>query len=374
MNRKTHLKKIACISALLLIAGCKGPQLPAVQRVVPVQVYKVQPDSISSYITLTGSVEAQNDAVVYSKLSEKLISLNVKPGDRVRAGQILGIQYHEAALQGKTAAAAALKSAQIQLQTAGDDYNRMKNLYEKKAISRQQHDQSKSRYDIAQATFEQAQASLQQATVQVENAILRAPFDGTVATVNYEVNQTVSMGQPVLKIINAQTVKAKLNVPSTDISKISIGEKVTAVFPALPDTEFSGIVYRMDESIDPHTRSLLAEVRLSNTGNLLRSGLFGEFHVQTAHHAETIVVSEMTLLTRAEIITNALGIQTEKPEYYVYIVNGGKAVRRLVNPGIVSGGLVELTSGVLVGDSIIVAGQNAVKEGDTLRVVNRTEN
>jgi hypothetical protein len=130
----------------------------------------------------------------------------------------------------------------------------------------------------------------------------------------------------------------------------------------------------MDESIDPHTRSLLAEVRLSNTGNLLRSGLFGEFHVQTAHHAETIVVSEMTLLTRAEIITNALGIQTEKPEYYVYIVNGGKAVRRLVNPGIVSGGLVELTSGVLVGDSIIVAGQNAVKEGDTLRVVNRTEN
>jgi uncharacterized lipoprotein YajG len=59
MNRKTHLKKIACISALLLIAGCKGPQLPAVQRVVPVQVYKVQPDSISSYITLTGSVEVR---------------------------------------------------------------------------------------------------------------------------------------------------------------------------------------------------------------------------------------------------------------------------------------------------------------------------
>lgn len=373
MTRKTALKKIASLSVLLLIAGCQRPQLPTVQRVLPVQVYKVQPDSISSYITLTGSIEAQNDAVVYSKLSEKLISLNVKPGDRVKAGQLLGTQYHEAALQGKSAAAAGLRSAQIQLQTASDDYNRMKNLYDKKAISRQQYDQSKSRYDIAQATFEQAQATLQQATVQVENAILRAPFDGTVATVNYEVNQTISMGQPVLKIINAQTVKAKLNVPSTDISKISIGEKVTAVFPALPDTVFTGIVYRMDESIDPHTRSLLAEVRLSNAGNLLRSGLFGEFRVETARHTETIVVSEMTLLSRTEISTDVLGVQIEKPEFYVYIVNNGKAVRRLVTPGIISGGLVELTSGVLIGDSIIVAGQNAVKDNDSLRVVNRTE-
>ncbi|HEX2958072.1 MAG TPA: efflux RND transporter periplasmic adaptor subunit, partial [Chitinispirillaceae bacterium] len=321
MNNMTMLKEFACLGALVFIIGCKPPAPPKVQRVFPVQVFKAQPDSISAYITLTGSIEAQNDAVVYSKVSEKLISLNVKPGDRVAAGQILGTQYHQAALQGKSVAAAALKSAQVQLQTSSDDYNRMRNLYNKKAISRQQYDQSKSHYEIAQATFEQAQASLEQASVQVENAILRAPFDGKVATVNYEINQMISQGQPVIQIINAHSVKAKLTVPSTDINKIAINKKVTAVFPSLPDTEFTGTVYRMDEAIDPRTRTLNVEVRLSNQGNILRSGLFGEFRVETARHSETVVVSEMTLMTNTEITTSALGIQTEKPEYYVYLVN-----------------------------------------------------
>ncbi|HEX2957804.1 MAG TPA: efflux RND transporter periplasmic adaptor subunit [Chitinispirillaceae bacterium] len=373
MNKLTLLKEFACLGVLVFITGCKPPARPHIQRVLPVQVYKAQPDSISAYITLTGSIEAQNDAVVYSKVSEKLISLNVKPGDNVTAGQLLGTQYHQAALQGKSVAAAALKSAQVQLQTSSDDYNRMKNLYDKKAISRQQYDQSKSQYEIAQATFEQAQASLEQASVQVENSILRAPFDGKVAIVNYEINQMINQGQPVIQIINAHTVKAKLTVPSTDINKINLNKKVTAMFPSLPDTEFTGTVYRMDEAIDPLTRTLNVEVRLSNQGNLLRSGLFGEFRVETTRHTATVVVSEMTVMTSTEISTDALGIQTEKSEHYIYLVSSGKALRRSVTPGIISSGLVELASGVSFGDSIIVAGQNAVKDGDTLNVINKTE-
>ncbi|NLE02754.1 MAG: efflux RND transporter periplasmic adaptor subunit [Fibrobacter sp.] len=373
MNKKNFLIKTTCLVTLALTAGCKPRVAPQEQRIPPVRVFEAQPDSISSYITLTGSIEAQNDAVVYSKISEKLISLHVKPGDRVTAGQVLGTQYHQSALQGKSVAAAALKSAQIQLQTTSNDYNRMKNLYDKKAISRQQYDQSKSQYDLAQATFEQAQASLEQATVQVENAILRAPFDGKVASINFEINQMVNQGQPVLQIINAQAVKAKLNVPSGDINKITIGKKVTAVFPALPDTLFTGEVIRMNEAIDPLNRSLGMEVRLSNSGNLLRSGMFGEFRVETAKHTETIVVSEMTVMTSMQITTDAMGIQTEKPEYYIFLVKDGKAHRRSITQGIVSGGLIELTSGVSFGDSIIISGQNTVKDGDTLNVINRTE-
>lgn len=373
MNRNAVVKVIVCCSVLALALGCKPPRPPEVKRIIPVQVYAAQPDSISSYVSLTGGIEAQNDAAVFSRISERLVSLTVRPGDRVSAGQVLGMQYNESALQGKTVATAALRSAEIQLQSRKDDFVRMENLFAKKAVTKQQFDQAKTQYDIAQSTFEQAKATLEQATVQYENGILRAPFDGQVATVNFDINEMVSAGQQVIKIVNANTVKAKLQVPSVDIGKISEGKSVVARFPSIPDTQFTGIVYRMDEAVDPATRTLTVEVRLSNGGSFLKSGLFGEFRIETERRTEVAVVSELTVMARTEIVTDAMGVQTELPEYYVFMVKDGKAVKRVVNTGIVSGGFTELSSGVSFGDSIVVVGQNAVKEGDSLRITNRTE-
>ncbi|MBN1309596.1 MAG: efflux RND transporter periplasmic adaptor subunit [Chitinispirillaceae bacterium] len=373
MDKNRIVMGIAGITALSFVVVCKPPQRPKVQRIAPVEVYVAQPSSISSYVSLTGGIEAQNDAIVYSKIPERLVSLQVKPGDRVRAGQTLAIQYNEGALQGKNLAAAALKSAEVQLQTRRDDFTRMENLFAKKAVTRQQYDLSKSQLDIARISLEQAQATLEQAVIQYENTVLRAPFDGQVATVYFDCNEMVPAGQPVVKMINANTVKAKLNVPSVDIGKIAEGRSVIASFPALPDTHFTGIVYRMDKAIDPATRTLAVEVRLSNTGNLLTSGMFGEFRIETTRHEETVVVSEMTVMTRSEIVTDERGIQTDRPEYYVYIAGNGKAEKRVVTPGIVSGGFTELAKGVSMGDSIIVVGQNTIKEGDPIRVITETE-
>ncbi len=368
---KSNIFTLIVLSLSVMIIGCKKKKMEEVERVIPVEVYVAAPDSISSYIKLTGGIEAQNDAFVYSKTSEKLTSVNVKPGDRVTAGQILAVQYNKAALQGKLLAEASLKSAKIQLQSKLDDFNRMKNLLAKNAISKQQFDLAKSQYDIAQAALEQASAAMEQADVQYENTILRAPFDGRVGMVYFEVNEMVAAGQQVIKIVNANTVKAKLRVPAVDMHKISVGQKVNASFPSLPDTQFSGTVEKIDEAIDPMTRTLEIEVRLNNQNNLLKSGLFGEFLVQTSKRTGTVVVSEMTVMTYTQVLTDEKGIQTEKPDYFVYVVKKGRAVKRSITPGLLSGGFIELAQGANFGDSIIVAGQNIVKDGDSLRVVNK---
>ena len=373
MNKKAVVTGVLFLTALSLIGGCAPKKQETIQRIIPVEVYVARQDSISSHVMLTGGIEAQNDAIVYSKLSEKLISLHVKPGDHVSAGQILAVQYNEAALQGKRVAEASLKSAQIQVQSRRDDFTRMENLLAKQAVTKQQFDLAKSQFDLAQATFEQAKAASEQASVQYENAILRAPFAGKVATVYFDTNEMVPGGQPVIKIVNAQTVKAKLKVPAVDINRVAVGKSVTARFPSIPDTQFTGIVYRIDEAVDPMTRTLEAEIRLSNNRMLLKSGLFGEFRIETAKHTETIIVSEMTVMTRTEIKTDERGVQTEHPDHYLYLVKDGKALKQSVRPGIISGGFVELAKGVSIGDSIIVAGQNIVKDGDSLRIVTKTE-
>ncbi|MDO5576513.1 MAG: efflux RND transporter periplasmic adaptor subunit, partial [Fibrobacter sp.] len=370
MNKKAVVNGIFCLTTLVLINGCAAKkETEEVKRVVPVEVYVAKPDSISSYIKLTGGIEAQNDAVVYSKVSEKLISLNVKPGSHVSAGQVLGIQYNQGLLQGKKAAEAGLKSAEINVNTSRDEFTRMQNLYAKSAISKQQFDQVKSRYDIAVASYEQAKAAVEQASVQFENAILRAPFDGTVAAIYFDPNQMIQMGQPVVKMVNAGNIKAKIKVPSTDISKISIGENVVATFPSFPDTEFLGTVYHIDDAIDPQTRTLEVEVRLPNKNNILKSGLFGEFSIETKRSKNSVVVSEMTILSRTMIKTSEKGIQTTHPDFYLFVVEKGKAKRLSVALDLVSDGFIEIANGVSFGDSIIVAGQNIVNDGDSVRVV-----
>jgi membrane fusion protein, multidrug efflux system len=373
MTAKLKVTGMACAAVLSLLTGCKPPVRDTVQRVVPVKVYVAMPDTISSYVTLTGGIEARNDAFVYSKTSEKLVSLQVKQGDGVTAGQVLATQYNESALQGRTVAAAALKSAEIQVQTGSDDFRRMEKLLEKKAVTKQQYDQAKSRFDIAQASHEQAKAALEQANVLYENAILRAPFNGRVAMIYFDVNEMVPAGQQVIKIVDAHTVKAKLNVPSVDMGKFGEGCAVVATFPSLPDTQFTGIVYRMDEAVDPATRTLTAEVRIDNGGGVLTSGLFGEFRIETAKRRGVVVVSEMTVMSTTQISTDEKGVQHEIPGYYVFIARGGKAVKKEVVPGIVSGGMTELSRGVAFGDSIVVVGQNVLKEGNAVRIVNGTE-
>lgn len=369
---KSSILTLIVLAVSVMIIGCKKKKSEEIEKVIPVEVYIAEPDSISSYIKLTGGIEAQNDAFVYSKVSEKMTSVNVKPGDRVKAGQILAVQYNKAALQGKLVAEAGLKSAKIQLQAKQDDFNRMKNLLARNAISKQQFDMAKSQYDVAQATLDQASASMGQANVQYENTILRAPFDGRVGMVYFDVNVMVPAGQQVIKIVNANTVKAKLRVPAVDIQKLSVGQLVVASFPSLPDTQLVGTVEKIDEAVDPLTRTLEIEVRLNNQNNLLKSGLFGEFLVEISKHVGTVVVSEMTVQTHIKILTDQRGVQKELPEYYIFVVSKGRAEKREIVPGLFSGGYMELSKGTSFGDSIIVAGQNIVKNGDSLRVVTQT--
>jgi membrane fusion protein, multidrug efflux system len=277
-------------------------------------------------------------------------------------------------LQGEKVAQAALKSAQIQVNTLKDELTRMENLFAKNAIPKQQYDQAKSKYDIAQASFEQAKASVEQASVQYQNSILRAPFDGTVAAVYFDLNDMIPEGQSVVKIVNANNIKARINVPSTDINRISTGKKVFASFPSFPDTVFTGTVYRIDGAIDPLTRTFEVEIRLPNDNNVLKSGLFGEFRIEIEKTTNSVVVSEMTVLSRTLIKTNEKGIQTGHPDYYLFLAKNGKAKRESIVPGIISGGFIEISEGVPFGDSIIIAGQNIVKNGDSVRIVTRTEN
>lgn len=364
-------KSIIILASLLLLAGCKQSSQNIGAFSVPVSVHVLSPETISTYVKLTGGIEAEEDAVVYSKIGEKLVLIRVKLGDAVQAGQVLAEQYNESLKESVNQADASLRSAKAQYDMSKADFERMQRLYETKAISPQQFDQYKASYEAGESGLDQAKAALELAKEAYENSLIKAPFSGKVAMIYYDPNQMVPAGQPVLKIVNAKNVKAKLNVPEVDIARITPGLMVNATFPACPDTTFYGFVDRVDEAIDPDTRTLEIEVRIDNKSGLLKSGQFGQFLIETGRHEQAVVVTDAAVMTQTNVEVNDLGNQTEIKKYYTYIVRDGAAQKHFVTPGIISRGRMELVNGVSIGDSLIVTGQNVVKDGNPVRVVNK---
>jgi membrane fusion protein (multidrug efflux system) len=376
MNRRTCFTWLLIVSTLVALTGCRRqPENAEVKEetATPVMVYVARPDTISKYLKLTGGIEAENEALVYSKSNEKIEEILVKIGDQVKADQVLLVQSTQLLQQGITQAESAVNSATAQYELAQQDYARVERLYKENISSKQQFDQVQTQLKAAKAGLEQAQSRLKQAKEQYQSSVVKAPIAGKVAMVFFQEGQIAPVGQPVIKITHTSSVKAKLYVPETDLAFISVGQPVIATFPAFPDTEFPGTVDRVDEAVDPQKRALAIEVRIENANPMLKSGQFGQFLIEIQRHADAIVVTDTAVMTETEVKLTDKGKQETFQTSYVFVVENDRASKRVVTPGIYAQGRIELTSGIMVGDNIIVMGQNLVNDGDLVKIVESTE-
>lgn len=358
------------IFGLLLITSCKKEEEVQEEKAVPVNVYKVHPDTISNYIKLTGSITGENDATVYSKISEKLDKLFVKPGQRVTTNEVLAVQYNTLFEQSVDLAKAALKTAQAQYELVCQDFERMGELYRQKAVSPQQFEQAETQKKTAEAGLEQAKLQLEQAKENYQNSFIKAPFNGIVGAVFFEQNQMIPAGQPVVQIVSPEAMKSKLQISSKDISSVSIGQNVVVKFPSIPGREYSGKVVNINHAIDKLSNLLEIEVQLITPDKRIKSGIFGEFLIKTETKNGTIVLPENSLMQRTEILVDKnTGMQKKMKKYFVFTVENKTAKLTEVKTGINSNGRIEIADGLENSDSVIVVGQNVVRDGQKVKIV-----
>ena len=367
MNR--HLLILLIIGIVFLIS-CKKEEEVQDEKSIPVNIYKVQPDTISSYIKLTGSISGENDAIVYSKISEKLDKLYVKPGQKVNNNEVLAVQYNILLEQSVELARAALKTAQAQYELVSQDFERMGELYKQKAVSPQQYDQAKTQKKTAEAGLEQAKLQLEQANENYQNSFIKAPFSGVVGAVFFEENQMVPAAQPVVQIVSPDAMKSKLQLSSKDISAVSIGQPVIIKFPSISGKEYRGKVVNINHAVNKLSNLLEIEVQIINPDKRIKSGIFGEFLIETKTKNGTIVLPENSLMQRTEIKVNKkTGIQKTMKKYFVFAVENGLAKLKEVKTGINSDGRIEILKGLKNSDTVIVVGQNVVRDGQKVKIV-----
>lgn len=357
-------------AALLLFTACQEQEEKKEERIIPVKVFEVRPDSISNYIKTTGSIKAGEDAIVYAKIAEKIVDIKVDVGDKVKSDQILAEQYNQTFQKGLEIAKSGLNSAKAQMELAEQDFERMKKLKNQNAVSPQQYDQAKTQFETAQNTYQQAKNQLAQAEESLQNSYIKAPFSGIVAAIYFEEDQMANPGQPVVKVVNPDFMKAKLKVSGGDVNIVKKGLDVKINFTNLENSTYYGYVNRTDKALDNMTTSLEVEVILKKTNSELKSGMFGEFLIETKKHSNTIIVPDAAVQQQTEVkIDRKTGVQEPVKKYYVFKIEDGTAKLQEVEPGIRQFGRLEITKGLNVSDKIVVVGQNIVRDGSKVKIV-----
>ena len=339
-NRKATIQaELEKIDAAL-VNGNKTPESEALVSVVTVK------DTVfNHYLEIQGNVNTKENILVQPEFSGTLTTLNVKAGQRVAKGQILG-KVDDAGMSQQ------LASIENQYALAKTTFERQKNLWDKKIGSEIQFLQ-------AQAQMISTQKSVAQMRAQVAKTVIRAPFSGTIDEVFVERGQVVAPSpQGLMRIVNLSNMYVSTSVPETYIGKLKVGTIVDVFLTSLRKT-YKGKVRQVGSFINPTNRSFGIEVSVPNPDNLLRPNQVVSLKITDYSSKNAIVVP-----------TNVIQEDGQKNKF-VYIVtnsNGktGIAKKVIVKTGQSSENVTEILSGLSTSDVIVAEGLNTIAEGTKL--------
>ena len=307
-----------------------------------VTVATIKDTVFSHYLEVQGSVDTKENILVQPEFSGILTSLNVKAGQKVVKGQILGRVDDNGMSQ-------QLASLENSYALAKTTFERQKNLWDQKIGSEIQYLQAQNQMITAQKGVSQFRA-------QLSKTLIRAPFSGTIDEVFVEKGQVVAPSQKgLMRIVNLGNMFVSTSVPESYIGKLKIGDNVEVFLTSL-NKIYQGKVRQVGNFINPSNRSFGVEVSIPNPDNLLRPNQVAKLKIIDYTNKDAVVVP-----------TNVIQ-EDGKGNKYVYIVEGsdgktGTAKKVIVDVGKSSDNVTEIISGLSADDVIVTDGANTISEG-----------
>ena len=334
------------------LSGCSGKAAEAQQTAakkdaapaIPVEVAEVTRGDMAATYSGTSTLEADQEATVVAKVDGTVAQLYVEEGAQVRAGQALA-KLDDAKLRFDC------EQAQANYDKKQQEFERSQKLYDHHLISLDAYDSVK--YDLAAL-----KASYDIAKFNLDNTVIRAPIDGTVAKRLVKVGNTLTANQSVFVVSNFDPLLAVLYVPENALPELHAGQPATLTADAVPGKQFTGRVARISPVVDPQTGTFKVTVELRHMKGELAPGMFSRVLITYDVHRHTLLIPRTALVT-------------EDGETSVYVVKAGDAHRVSVKTGYASGDQVEITSGLAVGDSVVTLGQNSLRDGAKVAIVNQ---
>jgi RND family efflux transporter MFP subunit len=347
------------------VAPSEGDQSAAPARGTrgqQVETVTVEPETFVERIDVSATVTTRHDVVLSARASGT-INRVVDLGEPVKKGQVLAQIDAELARAQLARAEAGLDAAEASLKLAQDTYERQKPLFEKEVISPLEFEQIASELNQAKANEAQARAQVAQAREQLEQSRVVAPFDGAVEEKFVDDGEQVTMGAPVVRVVDADIVKVRGGVPERYAPDIEPGTTAEVRFTAYGLEPREGPVTFVSSVIDPASRTFTVEVELDNPDRRLKPEMVARILLERAQVPNALVVPQTAVLH-----------DSEGDAVFVVQRDGEVAVAQLrrVELGPRAQGEVVVESGLEPGDEVIVVGQNSVSSGDAVEVAAET--
>ena len=381
MNVKKTRPLFLVITITILLAGCASSQKPGERAVTTISGVSVETAHFQTQPEIyeaVGTVRSATTSVLGAQIGGTVREIRVKPGDRVRRGQVLALldgRIPRAQLAvadagvdevkyGVAEVDHSLQAAAAERKLAEDTYHRYQQLYDRKSVTRQEFDGVETRYRSAvadegavQSKKKQMQARGQQAQSQQESARtvfsyskIASPIDGIVTAKPVDVGTVVMPGTPIITVEDTAHYRLEASVPQALLSKIRLEQETTVETSA---GQWKGTVAEIVPSADPDTRTSVVKVALPQTCKC-QSGEYGKARFPVGEQ-KALTVPQSALLERGQLEA-------------VYAVDPqGIAGYRLVTTGKSIGDRIEILSGLSDGERVATTRLDQLSDG--VRVV-----
>jgi RND family efflux transporter MFP subunit len=365
-----EMKKIffIIIAFTLIVSGCssKTEEVATEEIYVPVEVMQPKEGNISKTLTFAGEVSSEELVMVTSMLmgAEEALDILVKVGDYVEEGQVLAVlsgdntldQVESSRLQYELAKSSYNSQYESYL-NALDNFEKIKVLYEAGAVSKSEYDGAKLRASdnqlkLLRDQLNQVKFAYEKTLENLDELNLVAPANGIVSDINISEKNLVS-SQNTITVLNMENLEVKFYIPEGKIDVVKPGMNVNLEIPSI-NTVVKSTVDWVNPQKDPRKNMYTGSLKLSNVDKAIYPGMKAFVNVELSNKKIVLLPIDAVLFDEVN---------------FVYIIDQNKPVKVTVEVGDDNGEMIEIISGLIEDDFVVVKGQNFIKEDSTIKVV-----
>lgn len=343
---------------------------------VAVEVSPATTADITDGVDVVGTLAARLQSEVKSEVGGSVAEVYVTEWVRVKKGAPLArVDTSEVEAQKNRAEAsvemakAGLLEAQAAANRAERELERAQKLKEAGLVTQQNLDDARTQQEAAaarvaaaRAQVSAAEADKRHASARMSKAVIRAPFDGVVAERSVSPGEVVGeMQKIVFRIVDNRLLDMTVSVPSGNSAAVRVGQPLTFSTDAIPGKTFTGKVKFINPAVSEADRSIRVVAEVRNVSEELKTGEFVKGRIVTGKRPGVLQVPRTALLS--------WDVAAGKGD--LVVVDNAVARRRTVRTGIAAGDLVEISSGLSKGETVVTRGGFNVKEGDRVNVVKK---